>query len=68
MTPPLLNTICSSSPCSGIASRNSFSFGSQVAMMDRPTDRGATPFLFAQYLHERQRGLGGERRLFLSQV
>jgi len=45
MTAPLLNTICSSSPCSRMASRTSFSFGSQVAMIDRPTDRGTTRIL-----------------------
>ena len=45
MTAPLLKTICSSSPCSRMASRTSFSFGSQVATIDRPTESGATPFL-----------------------
>ena len=45
MTAPLLKTICSSSPCSRMASRTSFSFGSQVATMDRPTESGVTPFL-----------------------
>ena len=45
MTAPLLNTICSSSPCSRIASSTSFSLGSQVATMERPTESGVTPFL-----------------------
>ena len=60
MTAPLLNTICSSSPCSRMASRTSFSFGSQVATMDRPTESGVDALL-AQGLHQLWRGLRTER-------
>ena len=63
MTAPLLNTIWSSSPCSRMASRTSFSFGSHVATMDRPTESGLTPFLRNVATNSGE-GSGAERGFF----